>query len=174
MTDDELREYSKRIKTQADHILSSTNLVRTLEAFGNVFVNGSYPLNVMYAPDLDIIVATDDIRTSSQNAIRKLIEQEDFQKYEYGDFVKFPREERPRGYIVVLKTTIENIEWEVEIWFLSSFEKERDSLLGIKEKLNSTLRMKILRAKYERDISGKTKHDLSSFEIYKQVLENKF
>lgn len=172
MTDDELREYSKRIKAQADHVLSSTNLVRTLEAFGNVFVNGSYPLDLMYGPDLDIIVATDDIRTSSQNAIRKLIGQEDFQKYEYGDFVKFPRGERPRGYIVALKTTVEDVEWEIEIWFLPSFEEERDSLLRIKEKLNKTTRMKILRAKHERDISGKTKHDLSSFEIYKQVLED--
>lgn len=172
MTDDELREHSKTIKAQADHILSSTKLIHTLEAFGNVFVNGSYPLDVMYGPDLDIIVATDDIRTASQNAIRTLIGQENFQRYEYGDFVKFPREERPRGYIVALKTTVENVEWEVEIWFLSSFDEERDSLLRIKEKLNKTMRKKILRAKHERDISGKTKHDLSSFEIYKQVLGN--
>ncbi len=170
MTDDELREYSKKIKTQADRILTSTNLVRTLEAFGDVFINGSYPLDIMYDPDLDVIVAADDIRASSQNSIKKLIEQENFKRYEYGDFVKFPREKRPQGYIVALKTTVENVEWEVEIWFLPSFEKERNYLLWIKERLNKTTRMKILKAKHERNKSGKTKHDLSSFEIYKQVL----
>lgn len=172
MTDDELAQYSKKIKSQADQIFTSTNLVHTLQTFGNVLINGSYPLDLMYGPDLDIIVATDDIRTASQNAIRMLIEQGDFQKCEYGDFVKFPREDRPRGYIVVLKITVEQVEWEVEIWFLTSFEEEHDSLLKIKEKLDGTMRIKILRAKHERETSGKTKYDLSSFEIYKQVLEN--
>ena len=170
MTDDELRKYSKRTKAQADHILTSTNLIHTLEAFGNVFINGSYPLDIMYGPDLDIIVATDDIRASSQKAIKKLIEQENFKRYEYGDFVKFPQEKRPQGYIVALKTTVENVEWEIEIWFLPSFKKERDYLLWVKEKLNETTRLKILKAKHERNISGKSKHDLSSFEIYKQIL----
>lgn len=173
MTDDELKDYSKKVKAQADQILSSTNLVHTLEEYGQVFINGSYTLDLMYGADLDIIVATDDIRDSSQNAVKKLIEQEAFQKYEYGDFVKFSREGRPKGYIIVLKTEVDGVKWEVEIWFLNSFEEQKKSLLEIKEKLDESARINILRAKYERDVSGKSKHDLSSFEIYRQALENK-
>lgn len=170
MTLEEIVSHSNKIKMQADYIMESTNLISTLGAFGNVFVHGSYPLNIMYGPDIDIVVTTDDIRNASLDAFKKLVELRQFQKFEYGDFVKFPREKRPQGYIIVFKTTVEDIKWEIEIWFLNSSAKERENFEWLKERINENTRKEILKAKHLREATGKTKHQLSSHELYKQIL----
>jgi len=165
-----LSTFSNKIKTQADYIMESTNLVSTLEEFGEVLVHGSYPLDIMYSADIDIVVTAEDIRAVSLNAFKTLIELRQFQKFEYGDFVKFRRENRPQGYIIVLKTTVEDIKWEIEIWFLTSSVKEYNNFQWLKERINASARKKILEAKHLREVTGKTKHQLSSYELYKQIL----
>ena len=171
MTTQEIKKYSQKIKLQADDILKDTTLIETLNEFGKVDIIGSYPLDIMYNPDIDIVVETKDTREKSLKAITKLLELRQFQKYEYGDFVKFPRIKRSKGFIIVLKTTVEDIKWEIEIWFLEATKEQVDQLNWISERLTTSNKEKILEAKDLRENSGQSKHQLSSYEIYNQILK---
>ena len=166
----ELLTYSKKMHSVADQILDSSNLLKILEKYGEVLLHGSYPLDVMYGPDIDIVVASKDIQVSSRKALDEILDLSYFQKVEYGDFVKFPRANRPNGYILVLKTTIEEIKWEVEVWFLENIQSEKTNFEFLRDKISEDNRIKILEAKQERETQGITKHKLSSHELYKKVL----
>lgn len=56
-----LQEHSSNAKNQAEALLESTNLIDLLSKYGIVHLIGSYPLNIMYGPDIDIIVETENI-----------------------------------------------------------------------------------------------------------------
>lgn len=82
----DLLSYSKQVKESADQILSSTKLLDILSSFGQIEMRGAYDLDLMYGPDIDIAVLSDNPRESSVKALQKLIDLRLFQKYEYGDF----------------------------------------------------------------------------------------
>lgn len=167
----EIIRKSKHTKQVADKILKSTNLINILSKFGDTKIIGSYKYNLMYGPDLDIIVETAKPRISSFNALTELIQTESFAKYEYGDFVKFPIVNRPHGYIIVLKIEVERVKWEIEIWFLSKNEYPQSDLDSLMANLTENQIVKILKLKHERDESGINKNNLSSMEIYNKVLK---
>lgn len=166
----EIVSKSKKTKQSADKILSTTSLISILSKFGNAEIIGSYKYDLMYGPDLDIIVETDNPKTSSFNALVKLIQSELFAKYEYGDFVKFPKNNRPHGYILVLKIDLEGVRWEIEIWFLDTKERPQNDLDSLLMNLTENQKSEILKLKHEREKSGINKNNLSSMEIYKKVL----
>jgi hypothetical protein len=165
-----LEEHSNNTRKQAETLLQSTKLLDILKKFGNVHIVGSYPLNIMYGPDIDILVESKDIRNSSIEALQEIIKSQLFRKVEYGDFVKFPMENRPKGYILVLKAIVDKINWEIEVWFLENVSKELNYYKSLKSKITEQNRIKILEAKHLRNTSNTDKHLLSSYEIYKQIL----
>jgi hypothetical protein len=167
----ELQDHSEYTRNQASAILQSTNLLDILKKYGEVHLIGSYPLNVMYGPDIDIIVVSKNIRKSSIDALNEIIEKKLFRKIEYGDFVKFPMEKRPMGYILVLKIVVEKVKWEIEVWFLEDASDQLNYHKLLESKLTEQTRTKILKAKHLRETSNLSKHALSSYEIYKQILE---
>lgn len=169
----DLITYSKQVKANADKILSGTNLFDILSDFGQVKMRGAYDLDLMYGPDIDIVVLNDNPRESSVKALQKLIDLRLFQKYEYGDFEKFKRAKRPESFIIVLKVGHENVKWEIEIWFLKEIDKEEIEFIDkLKKILTPEVRLEILRQKDEREKGGLDKHKLSSFEIYQTFLSN--
>lgn len=170
MNTDKLKEHSRNTKRQAETLLRSTNLLNTLKKFGNVHLVGSYPLDVMYGPDIDILVESKNIKKSSRDVLQEIIEKRLFRKIEYGDFVKFPVENRPRGYVLVLKTVFEEIKWEIEVWFLEDVSGGLDYYEFLKSKITKENRIKILEAKHLRNTSDIDKHLLSSHDIYDKIL----
>ena len=170
MNTKELEEHSRKAKKQAKALLQSTKLLDVLKKFGDVHLIGSYPLDIMYGLDIDIIVETKNTRKSSVDALQKIVEKRLFRKIEYGDFVKFPMDKRPRGYILVLKAVVEGVKWEIEVWFLEDASKQIDYNKFLESKITEQNRIKILGAKYLRDTSKTSKHKLSSYEIYEQIL----
>jgi hypothetical protein len=173
-----IKLYSEKIKSVASEILSKTNLISILGEFGEVVVGGSYKYNLMWGPDIDIVVKSNNPRESSKKALQKLIELKLFQKYQYGDFAKFKLKNRPESYIVNLRLPYAGQKWEIETWFFRKIPEnqlEIDKL--IETKLNKENKITILKMKKKRDESGSTKHQISSTEIYKKVLidgTNKF
>ena len=124
----------------------------------------------MVDEDIDIIVQTNHPRESAIQALNLFIEKETVQKYEFGDFVKFPRTGRPQGYIVNLRIIYQNSKWEIEIWFLQDIAMYREQLRNYKSQINKENRVKIINAKHKRKVLGQTKYDKSSSEIYKEIL----
>lgn len=165
-----LEEYSTNIKSHAESLLESTKLLNILEKYGDVHLIGSYPLNIMYGPDIDIVVESKNIKKNSVDALQEIVEKSLFRKIEYGDFVKFPMEKRPKGYILVLKAVVEGVKWEIEVWFLEDASKQLDYHKELASKLTEQNRIEILKAKHLRETSSTSKHALSSYEIYEQIL----
>lgn len=167
---DEIKKKSKNTKLTADKILQSSKLISIISKFGDPEIIGSYKYDLMYGPDIDIVVETEEPRLSSINALTELIQVEFFSKYEYGNFVKFPRINRPNGYIIVLKIEIDNFNWEVEIWFLNKEKRPKNDLDLLLTNITEDQRNEILKLKHSREQEGLNKHNLSSVEIYKKVL----
>jgi hypothetical protein len=161
--------YSRQIKSVADEILSKTDFIKVLSEFGEVIVGGSYKYDLMWGPDVDVVVKCEDPRQSSVLALRRMIDLRLFQKYEYGDFVNFKRENRPESYIVNLRLPYAGQTWEIETWFFREIPENPIEEL-IKTKLTEESKAIILEMKKRRDESGSTKHQISSMEIYKRVL----
>ncbi len=173
MNDAELLNYSESQKDIANRILADSGLIPLLSKYGKCSIIGSLSLNLMYGPDIDIVVETGDPRHASVNVMKMLIEERQFQKYQYGDFVKFPRMGRLKGFIVVLISEINGVKWETEIWFVDKYPQdktERD--LRYAKSLTPESKLAILRLKQIREMEGDDKNRVSSTDIYKAVLEN--
>ena len=173
----DILSFSKKTKKEADELLSVGKVIEILSKYGEVQINGSYKYDLMYGPDIDVVVLTDNPGEAAEKALFEFVKERNFQKYQFGDFNKFPRKKRPRSYIVVLIHEHEERRWEIEIWFArqkpqGDVDKELDNLL-----MNVTDEQKetILHLKHQRENSNITKHQLDSPTIYRGVLkENKF
>ncbi|QQS38427.1 hypothetical protein IPM62_03525 [Candidatus Woesebacteria bacterium] len=165
--------FSRETKKTAERILEETGIVEKLSSHGKVSIGGSYALDLMYGPDIDITVECKNPREASVECLNSFVKNSKFQKYEYGDFVKHPRVNRPAGYIVNLRNVFEDKMWEVEIWFLDSVEKvDREYINEIKKKLTPDACESILLIKHQREEKQISKHELSSVKIYDAVINN--
>ena len=168
--------FSNKTKKEADELLTLGKVKDVLSKYGEVVITGSYKYNLMYGPDIDLVVLTEDPDESAEKALFEFVQNRNFQKYQFGDFNKFPRENRPRSYIVVLIHEYEGRRWEIEIWFgkeklQGDVDEELDNLLM---NVTDKQKEKILQLKHQRKTSNKTKHHLDSPTIYRGVLqENK-
>lgn len=171
MNIDNLLEYSNKIKNQAAQIIDENKIFKILTFNGNPLMIGSYALDLMYDRDIDIVVESRNLKKDSINSLIKFIESEKFSKIEYGDFIKFPRKNRPNGYIINLHILHEEENCEIEIWFLNNIYNYEIELTDFKKKNNGNIKNEILLKKLERNNLGIDKHKKSSYEIYKEVLK---
>ena len=171
MKNEDVLEFSKKTKADAVGLLDHTNLISILKKHGDVIIGGSFKYDLMWGPDIDIVVICKKTREASLQALNEVVEAKLAQKYEYGDFVTFKREKRPQSYILNLRLPYCDRKWEVEIWFFEEIPTDqKETGLLIESKLNEKNKLEILRMKEEREREGITKHSLSSVDIYKKIL----
>lgn len=164
-------KYSEKIKADADQLMETTDIINNLSEFGQINIGGSYKYDLMWNPDIDIVVVCDNPRQKSVEALRKMVDLRLFQKYEYGDFEKFKRENRPESFILNLILPYGGQKWEIEIWFMTEYpENQRKIDELIESRLDDENRTKILEMKKSRSEKGFDKHSISSVDIYSQVL----
>ncbi len=161
---------SRRIRRSAVKLLDQTSLLTRLSAYGTVEATGSYEYDLMIEPDIDLIVRSESVRASAVGACREFLAKTEFSRVEFGDFISFPRPNRPVGCILVLRLPVRGVLWEIEIWFV---EPSYDANSSLKEELagiSEQQRESILRIKQERAANGINKHQLSSTDIYEGVI----
>lgn len=147
-------------------------VLTTLSKYGNVIVTGSYKYDLMYAPDIDLVVTTDDPDKSSYQALIDFIDQRKFQKYQLGDFLWYPRDGRPKAIIIVLIHEYKGRRWEIEVWFDKQPPKGDvdDELEDLLMKITDEQRETILNLKCEREKQDTSNYKLDSATIYKGVI----
>ncbi len=158
-----------QLKNFAENLLISTNIFKILSKFGEVHVVGSYAFDLMTEPDIDLVVITNDPKKSSEEALEYISKQHLFQKIEYGDFQKFPKENRPPFYIFNMRTPWEGEVFEIETWFVPEAKGSLDFIETMKN-ISDKQKQEILELKLERKKKGVDKNKLSSYQIYKKVL----
>lgn len=164
------KNISKNRKVQADRILASSQLLEKLREIGKVSIIDGYKYDLLYDPDIDVIVETDTPRMGALQALNMFFDSKYLRKLGIGDFENFPIPNRPRSYILVLKTTQNEVKWEIEIWFHKSFPSKMKEFEDMMSGMTDRQREQILKMKYQRSKEGNTKFDLSNIEIYKRVL----
>ena len=68
-----LEQHSRDTRNQAKSLLQSTGLLDILKKYGGVHLIGSYPLNIMHGPDIDIVVESKAIRRNSVNVLQEIV-----------------------------------------------------------------------------------------------------
>lgn len=163
-------KFSQKTKQEAGSLLKYGNILNVLSKYGEVVLSGSYRYDLMWGPDIDIVVLSNKPEEASYKALKDFIEQRNFQKYQLGDFIKFPLEGRPQGMIVVLIHEFKGRKWEIEIWFQKSLSEKDEYFNKLLSTASEEQRKAILELKHQREKSGLSKHGLDSAAIYKGVL----
>ena len=91
---------SQQVHEDAKSLLEDTEIIDIFKNLGTVYIVGSYAADLMWDPDIDIVVLTDTPQESAIRAFNDLARKEKFQKLEFGDFKNFPKENRPESFIV--------------------------------------------------------------------------
>lgn len=172
LSDEQLIKISKQTRKNATNLIKKLNIMDILSEVGTPLIIGSYELDLMIDNDIDIVVQSNNTKESAVNALNKFISAEIVQKYEFGDFVKFPRNNRPQGYIVNLLIKDTHTKWEIEIWFFNDIKEYKKQIEKYRIDIKDNHRLEILKRKYLRSLEGKIKHEKSSFEIYNDVLND--
>ncbi len=162
-------QYSQKVKHDAEGLLAETNLLGIYSQFGEVYIVGSLAADLMWDPDIDLLVITENPEESAKKALERVVSLNLFQKVEFGDFKNFPRKNRPRSFILNTRKTFNDVSWEIETWFLTEPGDRFETLEKLKA-LPIDSREEIILKKKDRSESGGSKHDLSSWEIYQEFL----
>jgi hypothetical protein len=163
-------KFSQKTKQEADELLKYGSVIKVLSKYGKVVFTGSYKYDLMYGPDIDLVVLTDNPDKASFDVFLDFIKQRKFQKYQLGDFKKFSRKGRPKAIIVVLIHEYKGRRWEIEIWFKKSLSENDTYFEKLISKATEKQRKTILELKHQRKVAGISKYKLDSAKIYKGFL----
>lgn len=115
---DDLTKRSKKTKEQAERILRESRLAEILSKHGQVKFSGSYPLNVMLRPDLDVYVLAQEHDVAKLTSIiSKIIKQNYFQEIDFADWLNFPGGPW-EGYYLQPHIKVDEVRWKLDIWLI--------------------------------------------------------
>ncbi len=121
-----LDQRSKFLKQQADQILEESKIVEILSRLGEVNFVGSYQLDLMYRPDIDIAVISElRVKEKVTEVVNKFIESGYFQTVGLADCFNFNRGPK-KGFYIELVVPKSDQDWKFDIWY--STKEEDDSI----------------------------------------------
>ncbi len=144
---------SQQVYEDAKSLLENTEIIDLFNNLGTVHIVGSYAANLMWGPDIDIVVITDTPQESAIKAINILARKEKFQKLEFGDFKNYPKKNRPESFIVNVRKEWKGEKWEIETWFVTELGDKLEIVKKLKN-LNSKDKEAIIEKKKQRSSSG--------------------
>jgi len=164
-------ERSLKLKQEADFLLDELKITPVLSQYGKVTFTGSYYLNLMIYPDIDLYV--------SKVPISKVFEiAGHFASSDLVSGVKFEKEDQPPldGGLYLklyLKYGNWNRKWKIDIWFLndSVIDNQMKDMRRFKEKLTSELKEKILSYKFSVLTKEHRTPMYSGYFIYKAFID---
>lgn len=122
-----LTEQSETLKKLADELLSSSNLLKILGKYGQVTFVGSYSAGLMMHGDIDIHILREKDFTKEEtlDMFNEIVLATKFNSYYIGDWNDSnAHPEFPYGYYVGLKKGYADVNWKIDMWFVSTSEQE--------------------------------------------------
>lgn len=161
--------------TKANEILYNMNLLNILKKYGEVYIVGSYKMNLMAWNDIDIYV---DNQTMDLEKLYNL-SMEIFKTFNPIWFEGKQEECKVKGanYFLGFETTCTRELWNIDIWFFSKETinntiKYNDNIIDI-IKDNPNMRMIITDLKKQLINSGVYGTQYSSIDVYDAVIKGK-
>lgn len=164
-------ERARRLREEADLVLAEVKLDQVLRPYGRIVPTGSYFLDLMMYPDIDLYIPTVSIDQLFEIGARLAKAEKVFQVI----FEKSTTPDLPGG--LYLKPRIEHGEWgrpwKIDIWSLGDAmidDKMRD-MYRWREALTESLRQQILAYKYSVLTALHRTPMYSGYFIYKAFLD---
>ena len=163
------------LKNDADQVISDTRILPLMEALGKVFFVGSYSLNLLYRPDIDLYIQSEDCsRNQAVELTKSLLDSNEFQTIGFADCTTHKRDDYAvLGFYWELIYFSPKYKWKFDIWYTS--EKVIDAItttnkIAEKLKINPEARQQILQLKEKYYDGVKYRDGLNGRKIYEQVL----
>src|SRR3989344_2525844 len=117
-----LLEESKRIKEQADRILKESGILDILKDYGEIIIGGSYALDLMLRPDLDLFVITQE---HDWNKVLKIsadiMRSKYFRELAFVNWIDFKDKniDTLKGYYFQPWVALEDQLWKMDLWLIT-------------------------------------------------------
>jgi hypothetical protein len=164
------------LRRAADELLRETGVVDVFGRLGTVHPVGSYRLNVMYRPDIDLIVTADYLRRDNAISVTKrLLDLGHFQTVGFADWVSHENPDAAKSYYWELRAIREDAWWKLDVWYTSPAD---DRSIEPTERFarllqgNPAAREVILRIKAHFFDGTKYRDGVTGFAIYDAVLNH--
>ncbi len=174
-----LSEESKRVKSIADKILKESGIIKVLKDYGEVKIGGSYALDVMLRPDIDLFVIAEKHDWSKILDIqRKIMETKYFREFDFLNWIDFDSDDEdfiPCYYFQPWVPVGREL-WKIDITLITKeYDKSSEYTDHYKElldNLDESKRIAILEIKEAMRKGKKYIEGVDGKLIYKAVLEN--
>ena len=168
---------SKQLRLEAERLLIHHGINETLSAYSDVFYTGSYALDLMAWPDIDIEISllNDPYNKEAFLEIGKKIGQlQDIISMKFSDHYHFPVEPLPHGlyWNIRIANSIWDVPWKIDLWALKpeEIQKHKKDMQATNQALNHSNRKLIIEIKTSLlNNEGRTPI-LSGYHIYQAVL----
>lgn len=167
---------ANELKRAADKLLRETGIIDILARLGAVHPVGSYRLDAMYRPDIDLIVIADELRADAAvTATKQLLDQCHFQTVGFADWASYANPEGATGYYWELRALRGDVWWKLDIWYTTpradrSIEPAEHFARLLQD--NPAARDVILRIKAHFFDGTKYRDGVTGFAIYDAVLND--
>lgn len=174
-----LLEESKRIKAQANKILKTSGIIDILQSYGEVKIGGSYALDVMLRPDIDIFVVAPQHNWDGVLEIQsKIMKSKYFREFDFVNWVDFEDQSLTsmKGYYFQPWVPVDGQLWKIDIWLITSeSDKSAETTEHFKKLLSEadeSKKITILEIKEAMRQGKKYIKGVDGRLIYKAVLED--
>ncbi len=175
-----LLEESKKVKEQADRLLSQSRILEILKPYGELKIGGSYALDCMLRPDIDIFVIVKEHDYGKVMEIqRSIMETRFFREFDFVNWVDFedPEIMDAKEYYFQPWTPFEGVLWKLDV---SMFTPEYDRSVELTDRFTTLLeaepddtkRIAILEIKAAMRDGKKYRSGVDGKLIYQAVLDN--
>jgi hypothetical protein len=170
----DLIQKSKDLKKDADLVISKLKIKEILKKLGKVTFVGSYALDLLFRPDIDIYVQSRDCsRKKAVNITKILLDSDLFQTVGFADWSNQPSPSGERDFYWELINFSHKYQWKFDVWYT---RYEDIKTIWITEKIinklknNPNARLQILQLKDKYYDGVKYRNGMNGIKIYEQVL----
>lgn len=168
------------LQKKAEDFIAITPYFETIRSQGTLYFTGSYVLNTMTWPDIDMqlcLKENADPRTVLSVLSETLMRTKEVQKVQFTDFESHPREGLPLGLYLGTFYFDKEIEgyWKLDLWILdqADFEKNRVFMEHLKKEMTLDQHALIMVIKKEwTDLYGRPPQ-MASYFLYQAVVTEK-
>jgi hypothetical protein len=172
----DLLKRSDEVKKEADKILSESKLLEILSQYGDVRVTGSYPLNTMLRPDLDVYAVTEKNDSEKMfQVMEKIIRGNYFEEVVLVNHEDFHKGDGWKGFYIQPKVTLGDRRWKLDVWLMEERDFRpytQEFLELIKDEPDSQKRLAILELKEKMSEGSKYVEGVDGKLIYEAVLKH--
>lgn len=165
---------SEDLKKDADRVIDQLKIKESLGQLGVVTFVGSYALDLLYRPDVDIFVQCHDpSRRMAVELTKRFLDSEFFQTVGFADWSVRKAPNGINGYYWELIHLSDKFQWKFDIWYTAI---ENQKTIEVTKRIAKLLakmpeaRQQILQQKYKYFDGVKYRDGMNGMKIYEAVL----